>query len=259
MLEFDLVKQERGLVYDMAVNTGDMSIDLVASKRVAAFVIQSFLRADSPILPILQENLYLPDFISPIKQNWGFYGLIETLEGDDQVVLRNRLPSSKEDYRLGFAVSANLKLLFSCLSFAESDPEATEKQLAHISMDTRRGSAPIAAYLGISLMPWLHAQPDNYHNPEIEGIMLAVYHHLRGGNKYPSQFEAWFRQPKWVNFSCPGNACGLDPTSYHIGEEEPVNKKGYKLLPHNLDSVDQQLTLLAGVAAMIEQASKDLK
>lgn len=59
------------------------------------------------------------------------------------------------------------------------------------------------------------------------------------------RFSALCRQPKWLNLTIPGNACGLDPENYH-----DTSKDGYELLPHNVDCSLQQLTFLAGLACL---------
>lgn len=86
--------------------------------------------------------------------------------------------------------------------------------------------------------------------------MQDVYTYMRGGKLWPfiqREFRVLLRRPKWVNFSCPGNACGLDPEDYY----EKSLDWGYQLVPHNVDSPLQQLTLLAGVAMLYQLARQE--
>ena len=52
---------------------------------------------------------------------------------------------------------------------------------------------------------------------------------------------------------CPGDACGLHPSEDYGGEKEET---GYKFSCHNVDSPMQQLTLLAGLAALHDEARR---
>lgn len=57
----------------------------------------------------------------------------------------------------------------------------------------------------------------------------------------------------WLNIAAPGNACSLNPVQLDIPKEG-----GYEFSPHNMDSPLQQITLLAGLAALEMQARKEL-
>lgn len=59
----------------------------------------------------------------------------------------------------------------------------------------------------------------------------------------------------WLNVGCPGNACGLNPTSQGVTEKG----KGYEFACHNVDTPAQQITLLAGLAALHDKARKEMK
>ena len=51
--------------------------------------------------------------------------------------------------------------------------------------------------------------------------------------------------------NCPGDACGIHPENWY---EE--NDKGYEFNCHNVDSPMQQITLLAGLAALHDEARR---
>ena len=59
----------------------------------------------------------------------------------------------------------------------------------------------------------------------------------------------------WLNVSCPGDACGLNPANSCGGEDG----RGYEFSCHNVDSPMQQLTLIAGLAALCDKAKKEIK
>ena len=67
-----------------------------------------------------------------------------------------------------------------------------------------------------------------------------------------------FSEFGWLNTDCPGNACGLNPS---LDAEYDMKKPchGYKFSCHNVDTAAQQLTLLAGVAALHDKARQEIK
>lgn len=114
----------------------------------------------------------------------------------------------------------------------------------------------ISVSLGQTTIKWLAKQPENSSLEKVKETMLAVDRYMRPDRMFPQdprQFDVWCRQPKWINFTIPGNACGLDPENYH---NLSLNA-GYALHAHNVDSGLQQLTLLAGVAKLYELVQED--
>lgn len=57
----------------------------------------------------------------------------------------------------------------------------------------------------------------------------------------------------YTRMDCPGNACGLDPDDGTV-----VNGDGYRFSGHNIDTPVQQLSLLAGLAALHSKARKEI-
>lgn len=257
MLEYDILKGDREKIYDMSVAEDGSVFALTTSKKVAEQVFETLSNPSARIIPVLEKNLRLSSFVVPNGHSeWGFARRIRTNSKGGEVELICNLPRPDEvnshDYYQHFAVSANLKLIFACLSFSQADSESSQKQLFHVNMDTQYGlnGASIHAAVGKDLVPWLSSRPDNFYDHEIEEVMQRVYEHMTGRKTEAAYFQSWFRQPKLVNFKCPGNACGLNPNS---STDERLNV-GYWLSPNNVDNVDQQLTLLSGVIAMVNKA-----
>jgi len=69
-------------------------------------------------------------------------------------------------------------------------------------------------------------------------------------------FKMLVRDSGTFHLSVPGDACGLDP-DYCVSPLE--RNVGLKLSPHNLDSVLQQLCLLAGLATLEDCFESELK
>ncbi len=79
------------------------------------------------------------------------------------------------------------------------------------------------------------------------------------GERYLRIQETSFRaqvdgEKGWLNVQCPGSGCGLCPS--HHGIERG---RGYEFDSHNVDSPIQQLTLLAGLAALHDRARREIK
>ncbi len=61
----------------------------------------------------------------------------------------------------------------------------------------------------------------------------------------------------FITIDCPGNACGIHPD--HNAGLRIEKDEGYEFTCHNVDSPAQQLTLLAGLAALHDKARKEIK
>lgn len=91
--------------------------------------------------------------------------------------------------------------------------------------------------------------------PEMVEAMKIAYNHTQRirGSSSVFYFRASIDYSNgWLNISCPGNACGLNP--WHNAVH---NTGGYEFADHNVDTPFQQLTLLAGLAALHDRARKE--
>lgn len=84
----------------------------------------------------------------------------------------------------------------------------------------------------------------------VEAMKVAYTHMASSAHCSDFDFQAVVENNKgWLNVSCPGNRCGLNP-----GSDGWNHGEGYKFSSHNVDSPIQQLTLLAGLAALNDKA-----
>ncbi len=114
-------------------------------------------------------------------------------------------------------------------------------------------SGSLSASITPDVCRWLAAQPHDEHCQPIVDAMRAADGFMWEGRDSGYRFGAWCRQPKWLNLSVPGNACGLDPDGYNQANDD----SGYELVPHNVDSTLQQLTLLVGLAKLHDLVRAD--
>ena len=151
------------------------------------------------------------------------------------------------------AIRASLYVAFLVLSLFEGDTGWQSNQLILVENiclpreEIWQGGGSLSATLTPDAIRWIARQP---HNTDLEPVvkeMRAADEYLWPGNSDRSyRFSALCRQPKWINFNIPGNACGLDPDSY----SETSLDEGYSLVPHNADSSLQQFTFLVGLAKL---------
>jgi len=110
-------------------------------------------------------------------------------------------------------------------------------------------SVPLVNWLGI--LGWERAEI-----PEMAEAMKVAYTHMMG-SKFLSDSNFWAvveNNKGWLNVSCPGSGCGLHPNSHGWDYGE-----GYEFSCHNVDNSLQQLTLLAGLAALHDRARHEIR
>lgn len=164
------------------------------------------------------------------------------------------------DWKGAFAVSATFNVVFSYLSLFGYEDEETKcllSQLMTINVTTRTGiyGGAISGTFSIDLVNWMSLFSPRYTIEEMVSAMRVAYGRIFA--EKPDEFQR-FRasvdnENGWLNVDCPGNACGLNPSSGRMGKGY-----GYNFSPHNTDSPLQQLTLLAGLAALHDKARREM-
>lgn len=154
-------------------------------------------------------------------------------------------------------ISASLSVLLRLLEFPpDKDTTATFPQLLTVTSLTRKTrECGLWGTYGPALCRWLSSRGANTEIPEMVQAMKTAHVCMLGAREH---FEWDFRayiadQRGWLNVDCPGDACGLHPVHGSVGKRE-----GYEFSCHNVDTVAQQLTLLAGLGALHDKARKEL-
>lgn len=162
------------------------------------------------------------------------------------------------DWQQSLAISASFSILSSLFGIFEfrKESSATFPQLLTLKTITKEGDfgGSLGGVYSMVLCEWLNSLELGPVS-EIVQAMKGAYGRMVGLKKY-NQFD--FRanldyQDGWLNISCPGNACGLNPTYGSIRKGE-----GYEFDSHNVDSPIQQITLIAGLAALHDRARKKI-
>ena len=183
----------------------------------------------------------------------------DTLRDGKCLYCNGRGTEEEYTWRGAFAISASLNLFFRLACFPEKRTSAAAPQLLTVRLHTARGmhGGELGGMYGIPLAEWLRSQPLHTGIPEMVRAMKAAYGHMLGASRVNEYNEYSFRaaidhQNGWLSVDCPGDACGLNPV------RSPEPGRGYELSSHNVDTPAQQLTLLAGLAALCDRVRRDL-
>jgi hypothetical protein len=111
--------------------------------------------------------------------------------------------------------------------------------------------AALCGEYSVPFVNWLSSFGDGRMElTEMVRAMKVAYTHMAGRVYSDFDFQAVIENNKgWLNVSCPGDRCGLHPGSSHGWNRG----EGYEFSSHNVDSPIQQLTLLAGLAALSDK------
>ena len=259
--ELDLTGHVTGLAISVHPDIQKHLIDPIYLQRMQEW--RSPVRDRSGV-----AQINLPQFVVSDDQ-WGFGGVASwrkctVYEG--WFTLDCPLPTIRgkgQDKHLhGFVLSASLGVLFDALFIMDDIVQDSRRYQLMVIQDFSSlidlYGATFVPLVTPQLVKWLRTQPDGYHHPVVAKTMRAAWMRMwrdRESNRLydETDYPALFRSHKWINLSCPGNACGLDPEDYY----DPDSPRGYYLLPHNTDSPLQQLTLLVGLAAIHRLARQD--
>ncbi len=215
-------------------------------------------------LPIVTdyEKLSTDSFTEfKIGKSWGFGEVLISCKSDhkDWLAYECILPVLRSDKTNILGLRSTLAMLFTTLWLFEESTDCKRPQLMVVDNFVVGGYLWGGA-LNVTLTPtviaYLSKIPNNFCLTDVEKAMIRADAHMwpeRKSSSYFHYFQALCRQPKWINFTVPGNACGLDPDGYY----DTSLDRGYSLGPHNTDTSLQQLTLLVGLAKLQDLIRKD--
>jgi len=160
------------------------------------------------------------------------------------------------DWRLAEAISASFTILTMLLGHCESHTSAQFPQLMTVQTITRRDihGGSLSGDISIPLRQWLISACSREDLSDVSSAMKTAYGKMLGLRFYSDyHFRVDARESGGFTLGCPGDACGIHPSDWHFREGE-----GYEFSCHNVDNAAQQLTLLAGLAALHDRARKEL-
>jgi hypothetical protein len=251
------------------------------------------VKTDSPAVVYYQERLGFSSFVADFTKNFGFDdALINQGEKNDFVEFLIALPQTKwktdqpceectgsgvDQFRDGEkcywckgdgkkreisysaveAISASLNIAFTTLSLYEEEVSSRLPQLMTIMLATERGmnGASLGGNFTPSFSYWLKAsEEDQRVCLLVIEAMKKAYDRMWGIEGYDSyDFRADLKSGGGLCTSCPGDACGIHPSSWSsVGQDDT----GYEFSCHNTDTFLQQITLLSGLACLHDLARK---
>lgn len=257
--------------YALSFEPAPPAILITVSETVAESV-HSFLSALPSVAACFPPDIRLPDFFPPKSARWGFGRAIHTRRHEDgritwicplpRVLCKRHDPALEEKGgQRGFAASASLQLLFEALNAFEGATGATRPQILTVHEMCLRNSAFYGAVLFATLSPtaceWIATvNPRGVELVGVEQSIACASAKMFGTtiSKIKHDCRASVCPPNSAMIRCPGNACEISTD----GSRDPLDGCGMALTPHNTDSPIQQLSLLAGLAALYEFFAKEL-
>jgi len=163
------------------------------------------------------------------------------------------------DWKSAYAISASFNVLFMLLFSFEKEIQSNLFQLIEVSTAIHKGmhGGSLGGQFSVQLCNWMDSLRESGKSSIVEMIeaMRLAYKVMMGRNPYDwNDFRASVDyEGGWLNTSCPGNACGLNPDFM-----APKEGLGYNFGCHNVDTPAQQITLIAGLAALHDKARKEI-
>ncbi len=219
------------------------------------------LTVDSPIVCGLIAALSIPAFSPPSEAQWGFGENLSTTQlNGDWVRVSGQFSNDKSSAdRPMHALSASLATLFLVLSYAKLPEEpVNEQQLLSIdcliAQPGFHGSG-FTATISTPLAEWIKRQPQDVYPQNIRKAMAEAYGRLLGRKSMRdlTDFRVRYYEGQRLHMSIPGScACLAQDGQY-------AHRQGaYQIDTHNVGTPLQQLTLLAGLGAIVRQTHADI-
>jgi len=166
----------------------------------------------------------------------------------------------KHDWNIIFKISANFTILTKLLSVwgNKITTNSSLPQLLTVETATIRNTQGGATWgeVSIPLKNCIKSfGEDGWDIPEAIRAMVTTSEFMIGPDTWnETHFRAEVRKNGRFSMDCPGDACSLYPDDWSDDEN-----RGYGFSYHNLDTPIQQLTFIAGLAALCDRARKEIK
>lgn len=164
----------------------------------------------------------------------------------------------KYDWGQAYAISASFTAILTLLSIFDCKKKTSASFPQLLTLQTRTDydihGGSLGGTFSMALRKWLNSLEFGP-IPEIIQAMKEAYNQMLGLTEYNHlEFRANIDNEKgWLNIDCPGDATGLNPECVYIKKDE-----GYRFGCHNVDTPVQQITLIAGLAALYDRAKKEI-
>lgn len=159
------------------------------------------------------------------------------------------------DWRRADEISTSLSILTLRLPYYDHDVPTAFPQLMTFETSAGHRNSSLHGEIGIPFQRWLASFPDNTWFPGAVAAMETAYKKMFGPHVGMVAQHSFEMRPQngGLITSCPGEGCGINPAGWNFREG-----KGYEFSSHNVDTPAQQLTLLAGLAALHDIARREI-
>lgn len=166
------------------------------------------------------------------------------------------------DWKKIEVISASLVIFFDIVSMRcekgkESNCDFPQLILIETMLERKMHGGSLSGDYSLPLVNFLSSFAPNTEITEMKDAMVLAHRKMFGKK---DKYEIYEMEAKvayengWLNTSCPGNACGLHPAdSWGL-----QNGNGYRFSCHNVDTAAQQITLIAGLAALCDKYRKEV-
>jgi hypothetical protein len=167
------------------------------------------------------------------------------------------------DWKLAFAISASFTTISHWMQFPEKETSSLLPQLMTVFTVTRdeMHGGSLGGDYSVELCNWMGSlylqNKGRYEVTEMTEAMKIAHKKMFGAFRFGQEYYLWAKivnDNGWLNVNCPGDACGLHPADSFFRDG-----KGYEFACHNVDNPMQQITLLAGLAALHDKARREMK
>jgi len=167
------------------------------------------------------------------------------------------------DWKKIEAISASLVVFFNLILLRnekgkESNSDFPQLILIETMLERKMHGGSLGGDYSLSLVNFLRSFAPNTEIVEMKNAMILAHRKMFGKKDKYGIYEMEAKvayENGWLNTSCPGNACGLHPAD-NMG---PKKGEGYKFSCHNVDTAAQQITLIAGLAALCDKYRKEVE
>lgn len=165
------------------------------------------------------------------------------------------------NWRQAYAISVSLTLFLKIASIYEGETNTEHPQLLTIETSTSKGAhggslcGEISDYLSRQMADCFVNGNSDSAKQEIIKTMKIAYRQLFASTDGIGYYDARLTEGGRFSVGCPGNACGLYSDGYEYNHNGRI--WGHRFSCHNVDNPGQQLTLLAGLAALLDYVIKN--
>jgi hypothetical protein len=220
-----------------------------------------------PAIKALQKNLGLSNFEGDLSKDFGFENTFKNKGLDERgfVILQANLPkatgffnSEVVDWHASYALSASLMILTMYTHHLEKETSSNLKQLFVLRTNASGERYGLSGVIGLTLHNWLKENKGDT-NQKMILAMKSAYQEMMG--KEARHAIDGFDVLPWengaINAGCIKWRWGISPNFMAEGDIELG--RGYKIDGYNLDNPMQQITMIAGLAALHDAARKEVK